>query len=163
MSKEQTGVVEDHSHDKVFVVTFLGVLAILVGIAIVIGIIANAIDSEDGLDPVTVQKTQQRLAPIGAVYTDASQIPAKPVAAADTSRSTEEIVQNVCASCHTTGLLDAPKVGDAADWDARLKATGGLDGLVASAIAGKGTMPGRGGDASLTDEQSRAAVKALLK
>ena len=115
MSKEQTGVVEDHSHDKVFVVTFLGVLAILVGIAIVIGIIANAIDSEDGLDPVTVQKTQQRLAPIGAVYTDASQIPAKPVAAADTSRSTEEIVQNVCASCHTTGLLDAPKVGDAAD------------------------------------------------
>ena len=163
MSKEQTGVVEDHSHDKVFVVTFLGVLAILVGIAIVIAIIANAIDEGEELSPVTVEKIQQRLTPVGEVYTDASQIPAKPMAAADTSRSTDEIVQSVCASCHTTGLLNAPKVGDKADWDARLKATGGLDGLVASAIAGKGTMPPRGGDASLTDEQIRAAVKALLE
>lgn len=163
MSKEQAGVVEDHSHDKVFVATFMAVLAVLVGIAILIAIVANVIAVDEGIDPVALEKTQQRLEPVGKVYTDASQIPAAPVAKADTSRSTEEIVQSVCASCHTSGLLDAPKTGDAADWKARLKATGGLDGLVLSAINGKGSMPPRGGDAALTDAQVRAAVEALLK
>ncbi|MGJ8667899.1 MAG: c-type cytochrome [Oceanococcus sp.] len=163
MSKEQAGVSEDHSHDRIFVVTFMAVLSVLVGIAVVIGIIANSIVTEDDSNPVVLQKTQERLQPVGQVYTDASQIPAAPVAAASSERSTDEIVQGVCAACHNSGLLSAPKVGDAADWKARLKATGGLDGLVMSAVNGKGSMPPRGGDAALTNEQVRAAVEALLK
>ena len=165
MSKDQAAVVEDHGHDRIFVVTFLAVLGVLVGIAIVIGAIANTIDGDDAMNPVTLQKTAERLEPIGAVYTDASQVPAAPVAApqASAERSADEIVQSVCGACHNTGLLDAPKVGDAQAWAARKDAAGGVDGLVASAIKGMGAMPPRGGDASLTDEQVRAAVEAMLK
>ncbi len=163
MSKEQAGVVEDHSHDRIFVATFLAVLAVLIGIAIVIGIIANSIDGGEGVNPVTVQKTQQRLQPVGGVYTDASQVPAAPVAAAADSRTTEEVVAGVCAACHSSGLLDAPKTGDSAEWQRRIKALGGMDALVASAIDGKGAMPPRGGDAGLSDDQVRAAVLALIK
>lgn len=163
MSTDQAAVVEDHSHDRIFVVTFLAVLGVLVGIAVLIGVIANSIDAEGEMEPVALQRTAERLEPIGAVYTDASQVPAAPAPKADASRSTEEIVQNVCGACHNTGLLDAPKIGDAADWAARKDAAGGLDGLVAAAINGVGSMPARGGDASLTDEQVRAAVEAMLK
>ncbi len=164
MSKDKAAVVEDHGHDRIFVVTFLAVLGVLVGIAVAIGVIANTIDSDDAMNPVTLQKTAERLEPIGAVYTDASQVPAAPAApAASAERSAEEIVQGVCGACHNTGLLNAPKVGDAADWAARKDAAGGVDGLVASAIKGLGAMPPRGGDASLTDEQVRAAVEAMLK
>ncbi len=166
MSKDQAAVVEDHGHDRIFVVTFLAVLGVLVGIAVVIGVIANTIDADDGLDPVVLQKTAERLEPVGAVYTDASQVPAAPVAKASAeseSRTAEEIVQSVCGACHNSGLLNAPKIGDAADWAARKKAAGGLDGLVTAAINGMGSMPPRGGDASLTDEQVRAAVEAMLK
>ncbi len=166
MSKDQAAVVEDHGHDRIFVVTFLAVLGVLVGIAVVIGVIANTIDAEGEMDPVTLQKTAERLEPVGAVYTDASQVPAAPApkaSAANAARSAEDIVQTVCGACHNSGLLNAPKIGDAAAWAERKKAAGGLDGLVTAAINGMGSMPPRGGDASLTDEQVRAAVEAMLK
>ncbi len=163
MSEKQTAVVEDHSHDKVFVVTFLAVLAVLVGIAIVIGIIANTIDPDEGTSPVVLQKTTERLAPIGQVYTDASQLPAPAKPAVEVARAPADILQTVCGACHGAGVLNAPKTGDKAAWDARLQAAGGLDALVASAIAGKGAMPARGGDAGLTDQQVRATVELMLK
>ena len=163
MSKNKQTVSDDHGHDRVFVATFLGILAVLVGIAVVIGVIANNIDNNDGLDPVTLEKTAQRLEPVAQVYTDASQMPAPAAAPEADSRSAEEVVQTVCAACHNSGLLGAPKVGDKADWAARLKAEGGLSGIQAAAIAGKGSMPPRGGDASLSDEQMDAAVVLLSK
>lgn len=45
----------------------------------------------------------------------------------------------VCAGCHAQGVLDAPKTGDKAAWEARL--AGGIDALVASAKKGKNSMP----------------------
>ena len=43
------------------------------------------------------------------------------------------------------------------------EAAKGLDGLVASAISGINTMPARGGNPSLTDEQIQAAVEFMLQ
>jgi cytochrome c5 len=163
MSKNKTAVHEDHSHDRAFVVTFLGVLAVLIGIAVAIGFVANHLVADDQPNPIIVQKTAERLAPIASVYTDASQVPVVAKPAAVKEQSAEEIVQTVCAACHASGILNAPKIGDVAVWKVRLKATGGLSGLVMSAINGKGSMPARGGGAELTDEQIKAAVKLMLK
>lgn len=162
MSEQQTGAMDDHGHDKVFVATFMGVLAVLVGIAIVIAIVANSIDPDEGLSDEARAKIADRVAPVGGVYTDASQVPAAPVKAEAVARSTDEIVNGVCGGCHNTGVMDAPKTGDASAWSERKSAAGGIDGLVAAAIGGKGAMPARGGDASLTDEQIRAAVERML-
>ena len=71
----------------------------------------------------------------------------------------EQVVRERCVSCHERGNYGAPRIGDAAAWRAR--ATGGLDGLVRSAIHGHGGMPSRGGMAGLTDDEMRSAVAWL--
>ena len=53
-------------------------------------------------------------------------------------------------------MAGAPKFGDKAAWAPRLKA--GKDALRASAIKGKGAMPPKGGNASLSDDAVKAAV-----
>ena len=59
------------------------------------------------------------------------------------------------------GVLGAPKIGDKAAWEARLGAAGGVDGLTATVISGKGGMPPRGGSTA-SDGEIRAAVVHLL-
>ena len=59
------------------------------------------------------------------------------------TRTGEQIYKSICAACHDSGAVGAPKTGDAAAWGPRLAL--GHDGLTASAIAGKGAMPPRGG------------------
>jgi cytochrome c5 len=65
-----------------------------------------------------------------------------------------------CNACHATGVADAPKLGDKAAWAPRLKA--GIDGLTASVTKGKGAMPPKGGLASASDAELRAAVEHMV-
>ncbi|MBK6850661.1 MAG: c-type cytochrome [Burkholderiales bacterium] len=71
------------------------------------------------------------------------------------------IYDSSCSACHATGVIGAPKFGDAAQWGPR--AARGVDALVKSAIAGtpKG-MPPKGGRADLSDAQMRAVVDYML-
>lgn len=87
--------------------------------------------------------------------------PVGTVAAVDKSlapveRSGEQVYNAVCGACHANGLLDSPKTGSDADWIAR--AAAGLEALVTSAINGKGAMPARGGNPSITDKEIRSAI-----
>ena len=75
------------------------------------------------------------------------------------SRSGEQIYKAICAACHDSGAVGAPKSGDAAAWGPRLAQ--GHDGLTKSAIAGKGAMPPRGGGSDLTDTEVKRAVAYL--
>jgi cytochrome c5 len=61
-----------------------------------------------------------------------------------------------CVACHGSGVAGAPKDGDKAAWAPRLKS--GMDSLYASALKGKNAMPARGGNASLSDADVKAAV-----
>jgi cytochrome c5 len=61
-----------------------------------------------------------------------------------------------CSACHATGVAGAPKLGDKAAWAPRLKQ--GLDTLHQSAMKGKGAMPPKGGNMSLSDTDVSAAV-----
>lgn len=70
------------------------------------------------------------------------------------------VYESACVACHGTGVLGAPKLGDAAAWKAR--AGGSLSALVASAKAGKGAMPAKGGNAALTDAQLAAAIAYMM-
>ncbi|PWQ96336.1 c-type cytochrome [Leucothrix arctica] len=94
------------------------------------------------------------LEPIGSVVSvDKSLAPVK--------RTGEQVYTAVCAACHSTGLLNSPMFGDKASWAPR--AALGLQGLVASAIAGKGSMPARGGNPATTDEEIRDAILHMTK
>lgn len=152
------------NHDKVFVVTFTGVLAFLIGLAVVIYIVAGVIQDNtlgEGEDPLRVSRIDERTQPAGQVNTDPNAAVAQPpVDESAADKTPEEVVAEVCAGCHNTGVLNAPKVGDKAAWSKVMSA--GMDTVVKNAINGKGAMPPRGGSPSLSDEQITAAVKWML-
>jgi c(7)-type cytochrome triheme protein len=73
------------------------------------------------------------------------------------------VYESACVGCHGSGVLGAPKLGDALAWGARAKAAGGLDGLVKSATAGtaKG-MPPKGGRADLSAAQLKETIEYMM-
>ena len=75
--------------------------------------------------------------------------------------SGQEIYATACASCHKTGLLGAPKVGDKQAWSASI--AGGQEKLVSNAINGIGRMPAKGGASRLSDEEVAAAVGYMVE
>jgi len=102
-----------------------------------------------------IMKVEENLKPIGV-----SSLSGAPVVGA-AGRGGKEIYDAVCASCHASGVLDSPKLGDKAAWEAR--AAGGLDALLANVTKGKGSMSAKGGDPSLTDAEIRAVVLYMTK
>lgn len=65
-----------------------------------------------------------------------------------------------CALCHASGVGGAPKTGDKAAWAPRLAA--GRDAMLTIAIKGKGAMPPKGGNASLSDAEVKSAMEYML-
>jgi len=78
---------------------------------------------------------------------------------ATTNSGPPALYNQVCSACHATGVAGAPKVGDKAAWAPR--ATQGVDALTASAIAGKGAMPPKGGS-SASDAEIKAVVAYMV-
>lgn len=152
--------------DKHFVNNFVTILAILVGIAFLIGIIAVSLAGKQGhMDLTMIEVLDERTKPIGKVHIgDAPPIEAAPAAAAPAAQAVamggEEAYRKVCASCHDSGVLNSPKYGDPATWAGR---SGDLEALYASAINGKNQMPAKGGRVDLPDETIKAAVDYLLE
>lgn len=89
------------------------------------------------------------IAPIGSVTTVDKSV-------AKAARSGEAVFNAVCTSCHSAGVLGAPKIDDKAAWEPRTSQ--GLDGLMKNAINGIRSMPARGGDPTLTDEEVQNAI-----
>jgi len=82
--------------------------------------------------------------------------PAAPAAAPSAKVDGKKTYDATCSVCHGTGVAGAPKFGDKAAWAPRLKT--GMETLYASAIKGKAAMPAKGGNASLSDADVKAAV-----
>ncbi len=89
------------------------------------------------------------LAPIGSVNAVDKTI-------VKAARSGEAVYNAVCTSCHAAGVLNAPKIDDKGAWAPRV--ANGLDGLMKNAINGLNSMPARGGDPSITDEELSNAI-----
>lgn len=90
--------------------------------------------------------------------------PAAPAPVAAENAAGKAVFGKVCAMCHAAGVAGAPKPGDKADWGPRIAQ--GNDVLYKHAIEGytgaKGMMPPRGGGASLTDDEVKAAVDYMV-
>lgn len=90
--------------------------------------------------------------------------PAAPAPVAAENAAGKAVFGKVCAMCHAAGVAGAPKPGDKADWGSRIAQ--GDDVLYKHAIEGytgaKGMMPPRGGGASLTDDEVKAAVDYMV-
>ena len=82
------------------------------------------------------------------------------VATAPAADAVPALYTQICAACHIAGVANAPKLGDKAAWGPRL--AGGVDGLTASVIKGKGAMPPKGGAMAASDADIEAAVAYMV-
>jgi len=132
---------------QLIVVILLSFLVPIIGIILLIQLIL----SRPGADPqaLTPEAVAARIQPVARLEFGAP-------AAAPGARSGEAIVKSVCAACHQAGVAGAPKLADATAWAPRIKT--GLNAMVQTVIKGKGAMPPKGGDASLTDTEITRAV-----
>lgn len=137
-------------------------IAIAVGISVAANIASGTVVPERSNHDIL--KTEARIAPVGQMNLASQPNPdlgkVVVVAAAAEAFSAEGSYNTSCAACHGSGVMGAPKFGNAGDWTARLAA--GLDTIYANAINGKGGMPARGG-AAITDEQVKAVVDYMLE
>ena len=133
---------------KQLVITIvLAFLVPILGIVLIVQLVTHRPSADpNALAPDSVAS---RIRPVARIEFGA------PTAAAG-ARSGEAIVKATCSACHAAGVAGAPKIGDAQAWAPRLK--DGLKGMLAIALKGKGAMPPRGGDTSLTDDEVARAI-----
>jgi cytochrome c5 len=79
---------------------------------------------------------------------------------AQTERSGKQVVDAVCAACHSTGVNGAPKIGDKNAWAKR--ASQGLTSLTEHAINGIRQMPAHGGSPNLSDLEIARAIAYMV-
>jgi cytochrome c5 len=128
------------------------VLAFVVPIAVIVMLAKLALmgSTFDSKHPgMSDEAIAERIKPVGKVLFGEAP-------AAKGSKSGEEVYKQVCAACHTTGALNAPKLGDKAAWSKLIPQ--GLGMLTADAIKGIRQMPARGGNPDLSDAEVERAV-----
>ncbi|HEY1287332.1 MAG TPA: c-type cytochrome [Burkholderiales bacterium] len=132
---------------QLIVTILLAFLVPILGIVLIVQLVTHRPSADpNALAPESVAA---RIQPVARIEFGA------PTAAAG-ARSGESIVKATCSACHAAGVAGAPKIGDAQAWAPRLK--DGLKGMLAIALKGKGAMPPRGGDNSLTDDEVARAI-----
>jgi cytochrome c5 len=132
---------------QLILVILLAFLIPIIGIVLLVQLVV----SRPSADPnaLTPESVAARIQPVGRLEFGE---PAAPPGA----RTGEAIVKATCATCHQAGVANAPRIGDAKGWAPAIKQ--GLQAMVANAIKGKGAMPPKGGDTSLTNEEMARAV-----
>jgi cytochrome c oxidase subunit 2 len=100
----------------------------------------------------------------GAPAAEATGAPAtEQIAAAPASKVSldgKKTFETICSACHMTGVAGAPKVGEKAAWAPRIAQ--GKDLLYEHALKGKGVMPPKGGNPSISDAEVKAAVDHMV-
>ena len=148
---------------------FMGLLGTLVAMTIVLFIIAqNIVEPDLKLeDHEVAEAIQERIAPIGRLNTGDAPVAVAAVPlvsdaqAAPDFESGEAVYNAVCQVCHTTGVLNSPKLGDPAGWETRLPK--GREELLNNVLNGLNLMPPKGGRPDLSDEQIQMAVDYMLE
>jgi cytochrome c5 len=93
--------------------------------------------------------------------------PAPTVAATDApiNELGRGVYNRTCSMCHASGAAGAPIPGNKEDWAPRIAQ--GMDVLYAHSIEGytgeKGMMPAKGGNPSLSDDETKAAVDYMVE
>jgi cytochrome c5 len=153
MSEEQQHDEENESVIKTPKQLIAAIAAAIIVPVIVIIMLAQFVTLGNKESPGTAvfsaAAVAQRIAPIAsdAVF-DAT--------AVVVPKTGQQVFEGQCTTCHTAGLLGAPKFGDAAAWAPRIAK--GFDALWQSALHGKGNMPAQGGGDFSDYEIARAVV-----
>lgn len=112
---------------------------------------------EEAAAPAETAAVEEAPAPaVKAVSADMAVAAVAKEPVASISKAGQQTYQAVCAMCHNSGLMNAPKLGDKDGWAPRIAQ--GKSTLVQHAIKGIRMMPAKGGNPSLSDEEVAQAV-----
>ena len=157
----------------------VGAVALIVGIILLVQLAIGFYGSRDlKADPsMSPDAVARRLAPVAQLVIDPNAPPPAATAAAPAAMVAAAIpppaagkasagaggkatYDTVCAVCHGAGVAGAPKFSDKAAWAPRIKE--GVAHLHESALKGKGAMPPKGGNPTLSDADVKAAVDYMV-
>ncbi len=171
--------------DKHFYQQFSVLLVLMIVTVAGILILARLLSDVHGdISVMQVMAIEERIKPLGAVYTGAppetnilsaaqsggekktegDALPPGNAVAAGGVKNVEpgkETYDQVCAACHISGIAGAPKFGDKTAWKPRIAT--GMDALYKAALQGLNAMPAKGGRPDLPDADIKAAVDYLVK
>jgi cytochrome c5 len=102
-----------------------------------------------GSTGLSAEAVAERIQPVGRIEIKDLSDPAS-------QKSGEQVYAAQCVACHGSGVVGAPKFGDAAAWGPRVKT--GYEALLNSALRGKGAMTAQGGGDFSDLEVGRAVV-----
>ncbi len=155
MSEEQ---MNDSTFGRLFIIMIIAMTIMTIIIVVLASFAASDVNAklDERSDRENTQATANRIAPVGSF--SATTVEAAPAVA---NVLTVDEVYAGCAACHASGAAGAPITGDAGVWTERLAK--GIDTLYNNAINGYNAMPAKGGNASLTDENVKAAVDYMLE
>ena len=156
---------------QLVVVILLSFVVPIVGILLLVQLVLSG----HRVDPqaLTAESINARIQPVGRLEIGAANRRAgaatgrsiKPGAAPQKAGPADgkAVYDKVCFACHQQSVAGSPKLGDKDAWAPRLKQ--GIDGLVQSVIKGKGAMPPRAGNPSLSDAEiaRRGGLHGLAK
>ena len=110
-----------------FVKSVLGTLSLLFTLSV------SAASVQDDMSREAIA---ERIKPIGKHY-----VAGESSAAEESSgpRSGQQVYDKFCTACHTSGVMGAPKINNAADWEERLAQ--GMDTVLNHAVEGFNAMP----------------------
>lgn len=74
-------------------------------------------------------------------------------------KAPEQIYQTSCKICHDAGVANAPRKGNAENWEPRLKK--GMDVLVKNVANGMGAMPPKGMCMDCSDDDYIAVIRYM--
>jgi cytochrome c5 len=163
--------------DTHFFNTFSLVIGLLVAITILLFALARAVAGRtqepevfaDALYKASVEERIKPLARLAVAGQDNSGLQIQGLAQTTTialavPTDGPALYEAVCKTCHLTGLVGSPKLGDRANWAPRIAQ--GKELLYQHAIAGytgpAGVMPAKGGRTDLDDELIKAGVDYMV-
>lgn len=131
-------------------------VVIAVSVLLIVALVPLSMTERKGAVPAGASdEADARIQPVARV-----ELQKAAPAAGGKARDGATVYNTVCMACHGSGAAGAPKAGDKSAWAPRIAK--GTAALVKSAIAGKGAMPPKGGNADLTDAEMKAAVEHLV-
>jgi cytochrome c5 len=130
---------------------------ILIAVSLVLGIVTSIY----AVPPGTDEEITNRLEPFGTVCRSGEECGITAAAVATGPLSGEQVYNQFCFACHSTGVGGAPKLGNPEEWQPRLDK--GMDQLMATTLTGLNAMPIKGTCMNCSDEELGEAIDFMLE
>lgn len=152
-SEEHEGLIK--TPKQLIVTVLLAFIVPIVVIALLVNLVTNSSRMGAGADAYHPESVAARITPVAKFKLVDLNAPKE-------IKTGEQVYESTCTACHTSGVANAPKLGDNAAWAPYIET--GYEALVKNSIDGIRAMPPRGGNPTLSDfEMERAVVYMVNK